>query len=1056
MSIFLRKLAVCLVLFFVTLSCTNAGAEENYEVAQRARQVIQGYVNDIGKAGGEVGTALGNAVGGSVGDLDKWQEVTTQVDRYQQTFSGVIPLLDQHVRTLLEAAPGSDLPSMQVGDPFNQYIEQAKTRIREIKTAQNKENARLAKLDQEIAKFENAVVSSTRQSFNEVIEGFLPTEEQLAAEGATVLFGAYFGPPGIVAAGIAVGATITFNGFVNLYYNAKGLGAQGKVLADMLSSLRERRRAIQEAVDSYAPAMQEMQKIEQDLQRHRQVYVTLNDRLQESIAGWRNLAGEAADKKRQKEAQEYAELRNKQAPPVGVGPPRRPYCTSWIGAIKPLESRDYQDEANSLLSGLEGTMDAAMDGGDPTSFFDKGKEEQENFIKRLAEARKQVEKGIESLCEAQHNLHFVTMPPIWKQYQAMLPPPFCYACGVPSDYYAKVQAAEQYLRSASEQAQKPLFQLGKSVGEIIREQSRISQVYMSYMNGYYYLHNRLYQYARLRALELTTLRSSWSDTCRAAANTWSTLYYNTFSYIESQANGYRYNAERLDETVSGALGSGNPPAAILVSLKSAVSGIQDLAATYGALIPKLETAANEANQCREESRGEIEAFLDKYGPLFMGLSMLDPDQELERLRFYFPEEITMKTVKKPDFSKWQSAYQNKIAEVAEWADWVDFYEGRLSVAQFRINRLSHEAIEQGFYERMPIIYELTAKPPWQNLAAQIQSAIDPAEHPEPHRSNYTGWQKLPPYKQLRAVFGSLKSRLNYVLRLYLKFKEKGTFAHATDHNELTLLEKSITNLKPAVTAFNTTAQPIYTKISDFPKQVTEFSEPVTAAYDKMPGFLKNVVAGRHSRFVSAVGSFQSFIGNYLDALTPVSSEAETNEMTTWLTSYWPDKRAFEQEQQRRQEEYERQQRQAEEERKRQEEEKRQQEETAKATELAAVHKLYQNFRVAYESRDAGGVLQLIDNNWQAAGMTIEDLEEQFTNMFDVFDEITYTPSGLEVTPNGSGRYTVRYGLVIVGKIRGMGLVHKEESTLNEEVGRTDDGRIKILRTLSGAFWRRNQ
>jgi len=118
-----------------------------------------------------------------------------------------------------------------------------------------------------------------------------------------------------------------------------------------------------------------------------------------------------------------------------------------------------------------------------------------------------------------------------------------------------------------------------------------------------------------------------------------------------------------------------------------------------------------------------------------------------------------------------------------------------------------------------------------------------------------------------------------------------------------------------------------------------------------------------------------------------------------------------------------------------------------------IRDFYDRFRAAYESRDAYQVMGLLSDEWSAGdGTTLDDLEENLTGSFRIFDDIRYGLQNLRVQPQPDGRYIVSYDVTITSRIYSRNLVHEEKSRVNEELSVDAGGKAHITRTLSGRFW----
>jgi len=117
-----------------------------------------------------------------------------------------------------------------------------------------------------------------------------------------------------------------------------------------------------------------------------------------------------------------------------------------------------------------------------------------------------------------------------------------------------------------------------------------------------------------------------------------------------------------------------------------------------------------------------------------------------------------------------------------------------------------------------------------------------------------------------------------------------------------------------------------------------------------------------------------------------------------------------------------------------------------------VKDFYNSFKQAYESQNDSLVMSKISNNWECAeGVTISDLENNFKNMFSVFDSITYNISNMNIIKNTDDSYRVSYDIEIAGQIYDSGITHKEKSSVSEVV-KLEGKSFKIYKTLNGRFW----
>ncbi len=120
--------------------------------------------------------------------------------------------------------------------------------------------------------------------------------------------------------------------------------------------------------------------------------------------------------------------------------------------------------------------------------------------------------------------------------------------------------------------------------------------------------------------------------------------------------------------------------------------------------------------------------------------------------------------------------------------------------------------------------------------------------------------------------------------------------------------------------------------------------------------------------------------------------------------------------------------------------------------LAAVRKMYDGFREAYEARNAAKVMSYIADDWSAGdGTTTSDLNEQFARIFRIYDEIGVEIAGLQVVGDGNGRYTASYNMTIRSKIYKKNIKREESSSVYEHVEVAGNA-AKIKKTEAGGYW----
>ncbi len=122
--------------------------------------------------------------------------------------------------------------------------------------------------------------------------------------------------------------------------------------------------------------------------------------------------------------------------------------------------------------------------------------------------------------------------------------------------------------------------------------------------------------------------------------------------------------------------------------------------------------------------------------------------------------------------------------------------------------------------------------------------------------------------------------------------------------------------------------------------------------------------------------------------------------------------------------------------------------------VAKVCELYNEFEMCYDSKNLPCIIDLLSPNWSSFdGTTVDDVEEILENSFDTFDRIEYSISNLRVSPIGNGRFKVSYRNKITGVIYSQRITHTESADVVELVG-MENGKLRILKTLQGHFWKR--
>ncbi|MFA6433555.1 MAG: nuclear transport factor 2 family protein [Elusimicrobiales bacterium] len=119
---------------------------------------------------------------------------------------------------------------------------------------------------------------------------------------------------------------------------------------------------------------------------------------------------------------------------------------------------------------------------------------------------------------------------------------------------------------------------------------------------------------------------------------------------------------------------------------------------------------------------------------------------------------------------------------------------------------------------------------------------------------------------------------------------------------------------------------------------------------------------------------------------------------------------------------------------------------------AAARKMYEGFKSAYEARNTAKIMSFVADDWTAGdGTTAADLEEQFTRIFRLFDEISVEITNLQVIADGNKRYAASYNITIRSRIYKKNIKREESSSVYEHL-EVSGGAARIKKTESGGYW----
>ncbi|MDZ4200583.1 MAG: hypothetical protein U1C96_00335 [Gallionella sp.] len=274
-------------IFFALISSVVFAADEpTAEQQRRAEKAISDATARVNAAQGAVAQVMDEAIYGQYGELHKWSVIDQKMDELDKAISDAKGVISQQGHNMPSDDPGRLITSFKIGYIFEGNIERASTKKKQLLELLKSENQKLDKLNNLIAKTEAARRKAAMGLVGDTIEGMLPSEAQLAGEGAVIVLGAYFGPPGIAIAGLAVGASFTFNSLANLYYGTKSLAEQAKVLTDMEQTLAKNKQIVEQNLKKLNDAAKEMTEVETVLKRNQVRMDGFRKQIEGAIEEW--------------------------------------------------------------------------------------------------------------------------------------------------------------------------------------------------------------------------------------------------------------------------------------------------------------------------------------------------------------------------------------------------------------------------------------------------------------------------------------------------------------------------------------------------------------------------------------------------------------------------------------------------------------------------------------------------------------------------------------------------------------------------------------------------
>ncbi|HPU30518.1 MAG TPA: hypothetical protein PLM71_09370 [Syntrophorhabdaceae bacterium] len=980
---------------------------------------------------GAVGQALSEAMQAKYGELNRWQALDDKMAGLGMSIERNLPEISRNLVIVRAFDPDFNNPYVALGRTFEGHLNMAKNKKKELLDMAKGENEKLNKINKMISNVDKELLNAAKGLIGATLEGFLPDEISLVGEASVIVLGAYFGPPGIVAAGIAWGAAGTFNAMINLYYNTKGAADQTKVLSEMKQGLLKQKSNLEKNIETLMSGAREMEEIEKILEKHEKKMNEYKEKIKAAINGWNEQSKAAFENKKKKIEEEIKKSLSEKKYGSEVG-----LCNGNKVTLSPSA---YEGEVNSMVSQLESYTRSVEDGGDPDNFYsfivDWHNKMSDEYKKRYDDYKNKLDSYNNTSYSCSRSAGEWWDEGWWKRY--------C-SCVISS----QTTYANSYI-----------------------ELTKTTSIYYNVSKVFYYFEDRVKNAIRARTKEFFNAWGLWETKFRDA----NTKVYNVIDDVPYYVEHWKQRSEKLDDEIKHALDWGGNIVDIRNGLLATAQQLKDIDKKVKEASKRYDEINTERMLISNQAQSELTSMLNKWGRLIgyycnLNLPWLGERAEFvsyakdvekgiahysERIKNEFkviePEHLVK--ARKTDFISIASIYENKAKELEFYVDWINTYRHRLAGAVDILNRISHETTKESFYatrDKDKLKNEL-AGPPWSSIAQEIDKFISKEDFSQLPWARFNPYEELNLWQKIYAAQQILISKLEKNARYYIQIRSSGGFQPVSDQI-IRPLEDNWKRLRQLCERYDNLAKPEREALMKTPEEISKAAQPVIETYSKMPSLSKDIIACEHYRFSQAYSWLGTYIGNKLEALKPAllpPTNSVAVQLDNLLLNYSAlyDKWKKDQEEAQRRMEEER--RKFEEEQKRREEEEKRQAERS----IDSIKALYTNFKNAYESKNDALVVSFLSKNWQATdGTTISDIQKNLRNTFRVFDEVRWVIQNLNIQPQGSNIYQVTYDLTITGRIYKRNLKHEEKSTVTERVILDNKGKAYIDSTLGGRFW----
>lgn len=1071
--------AIVLVLILMFIFPPGFAGAYDYAAYKQAVTAIDNAADRIRMADGAVSQVLMEAMSGKHGELHKWSLIDGKMTELGATIEASISEIGSNASVVFSSNPSYQLPSVKLGNPFGGNLKYARNKKTELLELAKKESDKKSQLNAMIAKVDKQLLNATKGFMGDAVEGFIPTEVQLGGEGAVLVLGAYWGPPGLVVAGLAVFASFTFNTVVSTYYNATSLADQIKSLNDMKQMLEANRRTAEQNFSVLKTGAQEMNEIEQVLVKQQKELDTYREKITRAQEGWNNLAQGAFKAKQAETVAQAKRLSAADKKPIKVG--------GWLygmSPIPPIQPGEYSGDIDSIVADLDSYSKAVEDGGDPDNFYDLASNWDKATTDKYLPLRKEYDKKYADY-RAAAIVCWQKLALVNKQYGAAWR-------RIKNPTYEEYVALLARWQAAREAVYAGLRPYGRAMINPYRELVKLDRVRRGGETAF--------SIFRCRVEDAVTYRSR---------DFWKKLYQHV-SFLEDAVSetgfalsgipyypkGIKERAENIDAEIAHEFEWGRDVTTVKESLLSTAAQLKKTGVNVKEGAKAYDAAMLDVRRILNQGRLEMETYLTQYGKLVnhprvnrysMGWMWMDrpsdpfvpntteTNERVKSLSKYIKENLNysepsyLEEAKKIDWEGLARIYEEKANELNFYIDWAEKYRNKRDAVVSRLGKIRRtvRGVGDGFYViEMPAVDTIVkefSEPQWAAITGEVEKYVSESSFKQLSwaRWQQQQWGKILPWQKLYAAQTILLNRINEEMKEYVQARRNGWFRRVSEEI-IKPIEEDWKGLRALCERYDALATPIRNQIGNAPEEAEKEMMSVWDIWNRMPQFSKNMITSEHNHFRRAADWLKDYIRFKVDGVKP-SLQPPYNSVAVQIDdligSYRPELAKWQKQQreaeaasEKRQREWEAEQARikAEQERSRQEEQAKQEKANSR---ISAIAGMYENFRQAYESRDDSRIAGFMDDDWEAGdGTTLFDLQDNLARTFRIFDEIKYNIQNLKIGLKSEGTYTVNYDVTITSRIYNRNIKHEEKSSVNEEVMFDDSGKLKIIRTINGRFW----